>query len=281
MRICSIQNYNFNYKKSQPSFGAWSREVYIKDENNVSQLSHRNETEFFRNSYIWDLLPEILDKKYANTDKVNVYCYGCSDGSEAYSFAMKMLEHDKNFAKKFFPIKAYDFDEVAIARAKRGEFELTPLEMTRISMCLKKSKPEDFLEYDDSKYVYYRGFSPVESTQYQIIEAKLKDNLANTVEFETADILKNYKNIKKDNSIILARNFWPYIETEQRKQFFTDLYKHLGKNNLLIIGLYDFNGDDCAPILIQNAGFKLISNKLVGIFEKSDKKSSKIIDLRF
>lgn len=279
MRISPIQNYYSNYKKSQPTFRAWSREVYTVDENNVSKLSHRNETEFFRNSYVWDLLPKFLEEKYKKTDKVNVYCYGCSDGSEAYSFAMKMLEHDEKFAKKLFPIKAYDFDPVAIARAKRGEYEITPLEMTRISMCLK-SEPKKYLDYDDNKFIYYRGFAPVDSTAYQIIETKLKDNLSKTVEFETADILKDYKNIKKDNSIILARNFWPYIEPQQRKEFFTDLYEHLGKNSIIVIGLFDFNGEDNAPKLLEDAGFKLSSQQLVGVFEKSNKKSAKIIDLR-
>ncbi len=279
MRISPIQNYYPNYKKVQPSFGTWSREVYTVDKNDAPKLSHRNETEFFRNSYVWDLLPSFLEEKYQEADKVNVYCYGCSDGSEPYSFAMKMLEHDENFAKKFFPIKAYDFDPVAIERAKRGEYEITPLEMTRISMCLK-SEPKKYLDYDDKKFIYYRGYAPLDTTAYKIIETKLKDNLSGTVEFETGDILKDYKNIKKDNSIIFARNFWPYIEPEQRKEFFTNLYEHLGKNSIIVIGLFDFNGENNAPKLLEDAGFKLSAQQLIGVFEKSNKKSGKIIDLR-
>ena len=74
----------------------------------------------FRSDIEWNLFSHFVEKKFENVDKVNVYDFGCSDGSEAYTFLISLLDFcNSGTAKKFVPIKAYDIDKEAIRRAKK------------------------------------------------------------------------------------------------------------------------------------------------------------------
>ena len=65
--------------------------------------------------------------------------------------------------------------------------------------------------------------------------------LTDRVQFSNADILKDYKNIKAENSVVFARNFWPYLEKDIPK-LIARLSEQLGKNSTIIIGNYDIRG---------------------------------------
>ena len=56
------------------------------------------------------------------------------------------------------------------------------------------------------------------------------------------------KNIERENSVVFARNFWPYI-VEDIPKLIDNLSKQLGRNSTLIIGGYDING--CGKIGID------------------------------
>ena len=59
------------------------------------------------------------------------------------------------------------------------------------------------------------------------------------VKFGVADILTDYKNIEPDNSVIFARNFWPYLGCNEQYKLAENLHSHLGKNSLIMIGEFD------------------------------------------
>ena len=86
---------------------------------------YKNHTTFFRNDRFWNGLTYFLTEHFKNTKKVNVYSFGCSDGSEPYTFIMRMLNSFEKKPEKFFPIIARDFDSEAIQRAKRNNYFLT------------------------------------------------------------------------------------------------------------------------------------------------------------
>ena len=119
MKIQSIQNPNINYKK--PVFKKWERTVFNESKSfNFEDILHRNNTIFFRNPSFWQNAVKFFEKEYKNVPKVNVYCYGCSDGSEAYTFAMTLLTKIGKKAKKYFPIQAKDYDPVAIEKIQEN-----------------------------------------------------------------------------------------------------------------------------------------------------------------
>ena len=72
------------------------------------------------------------------------------------------------------------------------------------------------------------------------------------------DLLKDFTEINPDNSVVLARNFWPYVHGyKERQSFFNKLYNHLGKDSMLIIGDYDMRGtDNSIERQLLNAGFQ-------------------------
>lgn len=258
MRIQPIQSYGNipTRRNNPPMFRSWEREVFSTSKDTLlKELKHRNDTSFFRDGRFWSSLAYYMLYKYRSTDKVNVYNYACSDGSESYSFLMTLIANwGIENAEKFLPIKAMDYDSVAIEKAKSGIYKIRDYESDRIFK-LTNEKADMFLD----RYVV--------DNKILVIP---KEILRNNVEFKVANILEDYKNIKPENSIVFARNFWPYL-----KQDAVDLVKKLAsqmkQNSTLVLGDYDIagcklNGLDLAELL-QDYGFKtpLISHL---IFEK-------------
>ena len=124
----NIQNISLNNHK-KISFGHWNRTVYRNTVSGFQEVVHRNDTSFFRylknaqdgnSKNYWDSLVQYIGQKYANTPKVNVYNYACSDGSEPLSLlASLMTNFSENFCKKFGIIQARDYDKEAIKNAKK------------------------------------------------------------------------------------------------------------------------------------------------------------------
>lgn len=237
MKISPI-NYNYNTQKykskaSNPSFGVWEREVCRPGK----LYDYKNDTNFFRNPYTWGTLTYFLSEHFENTKKVNVYCYGCSDGSEPYTFIMSMLSSFEKDPEKFFPIIARDFDSEAIQRAESKNCYLKDYEVSLINKCTDDQFEKYFVDN------YYGRYSA-------------KKILYNNVDFAVGDILKDYKKINPKNSVILARNFWPYVAQQYSlSNFWKKLYNHLEPGCVVVIGYFDEDQADMNNILLET-GFK-------------------------
>lgn len=241
MQIQHIQN---NY--CSPKFGYWQREVFKTTTTPVLQeLKHRNDTRFYRDGGRWYRIVNMLTEKYKKTPKVNTYCYGCSNGSEPYTFLMELMSVcDKAIVQKFLPIIAKDYDEVAINMAKSNKLPIGASEQNVIKQYTGSSIDKYFDKASCSEDLedYYSA----------------KPILTNNVQFGVADILEDYKNIEPNNTIVFARNFWPYLSDENQKELATNLGHHLGKNSTLIIGDYDLinhKSNNYIPALLWDAGF--------------------------
>lgn len=221
--------------KSNPNFGIWNRTVYKEvGKHNVHRLVHRNDTSFVRNigqkkamsnADSWRNLINFLVNKFNNTGKVNIYNYACSDCSELYTFLMALMSRkDKNKDLSFDKIYAIDYDKEAINKAKKGEYKLSHREYNSIQD-LTDNNIGEFLDisYDEVNKIY---------------KAKPKDILKSKVELINADALKDYKRIKPQNSIVLARNFWPYLE-EKMPALLEKFNERLKNNSVLVIGDFD------------------------------------------
>ena len=220
-------------------------------------IKHRNTTCFFRSDMNWDELPTYLDKKYAQVQRINTYCYACSDGSEPYSFVMKMISKlGEDKAEKFFPVQAKDYDEFIIGQAQSRRAKLVSYEPQVINQQTNGAL---------DNYMEYLGKRRIPSYEEHIYA--VKDNLFNKVNFAQANVLSDVKQIPSDNTVVFCRNFWPYLrDGEKINNLAKNLYNQLGQNSCVILGEYD-QGDERVFVAMRNAGFKLVDENM-RIFEK-------------
>ena len=237
----NIQNISLNNHK-KISFGHWNRTVYRNTVSGFQEVVHRNDTSFFRylknaqdgnSKNYWDSLVQYIGQKYANTPKVNVYNYACSDGSEPLSLlASLMTNFSENFCKKFGIIQARDYDKEAIKNAKKGIYNVYQNEFERIQKCTKH-REKDFFNILDNSFNSEKNYITYKISPKEILTSKIN--------FKVANILKDYKNIKKNNSIVSAKNFWPYLKKDI-PVLVENLSKQMGENSLLILGDFDERG---------------------------------------
>jgi chemotaxis methyl-accepting protein methylase len=193
---------------------------------------------------------------------------------------MKMLSKGENFAQKFLPMQAHDIDGIAICKALDGEYELTSDEIFSIEMALggdyklindghvltKKPQSSTLRKYFD-----YPEYKREYSFYGDKLNVKVKEPLKNSVQFSMGDIFEDYKNINPENTVVLARNFWPYIDDiSKRSKFFKDLYDHLKEGSLFVIGNFDTKEFpmhiNSVKEEVQKAGFK--ETEVENVFEK-------------
>ena len=264
MRINSINripNYNNTITRNRtlqrtdskavsPSFCSWTREVYEVTNGVFRKLKHRNDTCFFRGGSEWTDMVKFLSEKYADIPKVNVYNWGCSNGSEAYTFIMALLTNlKKEVASKFMPIFALDYDEVAIEYANLNELVIDDDEVDAINQNTNNSFDRFFSMSKPNRVMKQNWYTP---------DTELSDN----VFFKMYDIKKDYKKMRRTDSVVFARNFWPYLSYKEKIKLAQDLYNHLGENCTLIIGNYDNKGWDApTTTILKDAGFKSTGTK--------------------
>ena len=226
MRINFDSNYN-----TPISFSSWRRCVYKDPKASFKELAYRNDTSIFRDDLLWDDFIKFLKFKYEDLKKVNVYNYACSNGSESFSLVMKMLSClGKKDSEKFFPIIAKDVDSLAIENAKSNSIPIDWFEKSKINLHTDNNFAEYFTK--DFSSNWYDG-----ETVFYCPVKELTEN----VRFSKGDIMKDYKRIEPENSVVLARNFWPYL-LEDIPRLILRLAEQMGKNSTLVIGGFDVNG---------------------------------------
>ena len=255
MQIQRIQNYTYNTQ-----FKSWSRDVYSESKNNLSrELKHRNDTFIYRDGIpYWSNLVKFINKKFKDTNKVNVYSYGCSNGSEPYTFVIEMLNKHKNDAAKYLPVTAKDYDSVAINMAKTGCLPLDPSEIMDLQISTGKGLsnfgrilseenkiPNVFYEQSENTTLIHNktkrvlNIPPAWYSEDKNVVLQLNPELSSHINFSTANILHDYKKIRPKNSVVFARNFWPYLEPYQITTLIEHLGKHLKQGSLVILGMFD------------------------------------------
>lgn len=225
-------------------------------------LKHRNDTYLYRDNAFWRNLTNFLVDKYKDVQKVNVFDYACSNGSEAYTFIMQMLSNfKKEVSKKFFPVIAKDCDSYAIEKAKSGEIPIS-----RDEECLING-------YTGKQFDRFIG-NRCGLSEQRIPIYNVRKELTNLVDFSVADIFEDLPNLPKSNNIVFARNFWPYLSNAKRNDLAELLSEYIGENSTLIVGSYDLMFGDVSKKtisqLMYDAGFeKVFQHELLDcVYEK-------------
>ena len=257
MQIQNISSTNYYNKTQSPNFKSWTREVLHKNSDPygfVKLVKHRNDTWLFRECLDWKRFGNFLVEKYKDIPKVNVFNYACSNGSEAYTFLMEIFSHHGySIATKFTPIYAKDYDQTAIDYAESGLITIEEGEKGSVNLNTEGRFPMFFIESDLPEKNLY----------------ETRHILSNNVVFSNANILDDYKTMPKDNTVVLARNFWPYLKYNERIELAKNLFNHLGNNCTLVIGKFDNIGSwDNTPTrqILESAGFK--QTQIENVFTK-------------
>ena len=249
MQVTPVVNYN---NKFRPSFQSNSRVVRDK----VGNLLYRNTTNFFRSDLNWEAFVSFLHRKYKNADKVNTYCFGCSDGSEPMSLFMLLKEKFPHDNSKFFPIQAKDIDNTIIYWAKGEYSSLGIYDYEMINM------------HTGQKFDKYFKMSKQALGEDPIPVKKMMD-FNRYIQYSVGNISHGISTIPSENSIVMCRNFWPYLRSNSDKLLLArQLAAKLKNNCTVVVGNYDRSAG--AHKLLRSVGFIPVDD-IPNVFENSPK----------
>ena len=146
-------------------------------------------TMFFRDDLNWEKLSEFELEHFKKKDEVNVVMFASSDGSEAYSKIISLLENPieqkKPQAKKFFPIHAFDVDDEIVKTAKSGYIRATNYDLGEIIS--RTNEYTDYFQKSEEKLNVAN-----DTTQANLV-LKAKAALTDRVKFNKGDMFKEIK----------------------------------------------------------------------------------------
>ena len=238
-----IQNYQINTKNTI-SFSSFYQPVQKLKSGPIVT----NNTCFFRLDFSWKEFIAQIAKRYDKAQKVNIYSFACSNGAEPFSIAMMLMNRLGEKAKIFLPIKASDIDEKILEAPRKGKIYLEKIDISEIKSHIGADY-SDFIKHDDNF-----KFIPDYNKHKKICEGEVTQKLKNAVEFEQRDITRKLPDISKENTIIFARNFWPYLSQQNQNNLAKNLSDNIGGNSLIFLGGYDCNYIT-APKLLRENGF--------------------------
>ena len=245
MKIHSYNNY-----KNNLAFGTNGR--YYKNSNGDEFGTN---SWLFREDLDWKQLAEYENKNFRNKTKVNIVQFASSDGSEAYTKIISLLENlPENDTEKFFPIKAYDIDEEVVNAARSGF----------INTCLS-----DRIKLQMNSDNYEKYFTPSNKTLDIKDDIKLQrpktfkagDILTKRVSFERADMYNILSSLNdRSDTILMCRNVLGYFENEKVEKFVKIVSNKLKQGSLFIIGEHDTINSFIDKYLKENKFLKILKN---------------------
>ena len=208
-------------------------------------------TQIFRRDFDWKRFVEILDENFKDYKTVNLYSLACSDGSEAYTTAISVMENSNN-PEKFTKILATDRDDKIIEFAQKRRINLTEHEE---KILLENSKKQQY--FGDKKEPALLEGEPKATFIRHSFEPN--DELKSKIDFKCEDILTTLSKLEdKGNSAILCRNVFPYLSIEAQVDVYKMLLKKLKPGSLFVLGQFDKNSELFK--LIQKSGFQKLES---------------------
>ena len=171
-----------------------------------------NVTEFFRDAWAFkDLQNTVLPKLAENNDYLNIWSAGCSNGAEAYTIAMLLMDGHR---KVNFRILGTDMDESSLARAREGG-----------------PYREDILK-NMPKYLIAKYFTVQEGDYW--VHKEIKEKAV----FRKHNLLSDP--FEKGFNLIVCRNVTIYFTEEAKEKLNQRFYESLRDNGVLFLGATEF-----------------------------------------
>lgn len=218
------------------NFCHYKNTVYKK----TGDIAYRGDTCLFRCDLDFNMLIKFIEEKYKDIPNVKIIAHACSVGEEVYSFLAILNDMlGENKAKKYLPILARDIDRKHIQMAKDGYYKLMQPERDAINYYLG-NKFYNYFDNIDNKF--FKNY------------VRAKDSLKSQVKFKQSDIINDSKDTNYKNTVLFARNFWPYLDPHDAEKLAMNLSKNMDDTSLLVIGNYDLMSG--THLLLDGYGFK-------------------------
>lgn len=248
MKIQQITNYQQYPNKF--SFGSCARFYKTSNGDEIGTNSW-----LFRDDVDWKRLAKYEKNHFAGKNKVNIIQFASSDGSEAYTQIISLLENypNKN-SEKFFPIKAYDIDEEIVNAARSGLLNTNMVD--RINLQINS---DDYSKYftNTNEILNIKNDLNLQSKK----TLKATNLLKNRVHFERADMYNILAELN-DNSdtILLCRNILGYFENDKVEKFVKIVSNKLKQGSMFIIGQHDTSNSFIDRYLLENKFMKIFEH---------------------
>ena len=223
---------------TSPNFGTCARRYFASNVKSFDKFEPeliRTSTNLFREDLNWDVLIRHIMCNFGTKSKIQTYSLACSDGSEAYSYILTILNKiPKTELGRYLPIVASDIDKEMIKTAKSGriniaDFEFDFFENPVVKMSKFFTDKSEPIEISNDKL----GIKPIHS--YKPVK-----ELRKNVIFRVNDILSEIENIKDEgNTVILCRNVFPYLNEEYIDNVILSAENKLKTGSIFVTGDYD------------------------------------------
>ena len=237
-----------SFKTNDRSYNQWNTDTM------------RCTTRIFREDLDWKKFSDFLIKNYKDNDKVNIVMFAASDGSEAYSVIMSLLERSldkKQTIQKFFPIKAYDIDEEILRAANSGYINTRSFD--RMDLQMNCDNYYNYFSNTDNQLVINNDTSSLNRNGCSDIKTlKAKRLLTDNVRFNQGDMFTKLRELE-DNSdtVLMCRNSLGYFENDKIENFVKLASQKLKSGSVFVIGNHDsvlFNMEEC----LKKYGFEKV-----------------------
>ncbi len=245
-----IQTINYQQYPNKFSFGSCARFYKTSNGDEFGTNSW-----LFRDDIDWKRLAKYEKNHFCNINRVNIIQFASSDGSEAYTQIISLLENypNKN-SDKFFPIKAYDIDEEIVNAARSGLINTSLVD--RMSLQINS---EDYSKYftETNKILNIKEDITLQNKK----TLKATNLLKNRVHFERADMYNILAELN-DNSdtILLCRNILGYFEDNKVEKFVKIVSNKLKQGSMFIIGQHDTSNSFIDRYLLENKFMKIFEH---------------------
>lgn len=190
-----------------------------------------NTTELFRDPSIWQILRQIIIKKYKDLDEIRIWHAGCSTGQELYSMLILLYELDL-FDKAV--IYGTDLNVDVLEIAKEGKYKYRD-----ISEYIENYN--QVIEYDSftpdiKKDVPYTKYLDINKTKDTV---KIKPFLLKKPQFFKHDLVTQGNIFNTKFHIIMCRNVLIYFNHSLQNRLFEFFYNNLEEDGSLVIGRHE------------------------------------------
>lgn len=238
------------YPHIQPRFTSNSRSYKAEDNNPMGTY-----TRLFRRDLDWQKFTDYTIKHFNDKENIQTIQFGASDGSEAYTYIISLLESGKE-VHKFLPIKAYDIDKEVYNASKSGLINLNSGDISQLDGIDYKKY---FSETSEKLRIEGDTFTDVNMQKQPAKSYKVSNVLTDKVEFNCADMFDVLNEHKDDsNTLLLCRNVAFFLSERELDRFTTLLGSKLKKGSLVVTG--EFDAKEVNPSLEMKGFSKVMEN---------------------
>lgn len=210
-------------------------------------------TRFFREDLSWEKFVRYQLEHFKDKERVNIVQFGASDGSEAFTHIMSLLEFSRGEnVEKFFPISAYDLNSGMVKLASGGYINI-----------YNNDDNNDEDRMNDAGISIKKYFTKPQTEPPHFVPSSLfsvKNSLRKRVNFIQGDMFELLPKLQ-DNSdtILMCRNCLGYFP-EKMEWFVQTASKVLKAGSLFAVGHLEQDEPYFDELLKRNNFQKIMNN---------------------